>query len=775
MKSLFVLIFALTLILYIPAEFSNITDVNAQPRSDLEIAWYSDISTCYSALKNHDIDIMGYELTYGQFEDAQTDQYIQLASYDENGIFQFDINNNYSIPSFPNIKSPTSEIKVRQAIARLINKTYIIEEILPESSGNIIDVPISNSLNGWWNTSVTGDNYPYPYSPDMAAALLASLGFNDTDGNGYLNYPENWPGIENLPSTDTTSMPLKIYIRQDYVDRNETGYYLVSQLEGVKGYPADSVLARANWPSGFIGGDFATQVMQIVATPPEVIRDRNYHIYTGGWMVSRFPASYMYYMFSEIFWYPYGSNYVGAIYPDLDKELREAYFAQNVSSAIFHCKNAQSLLVKKYCVCIWLWNYRIFNAYRKEIVGVVNQQLLGLDNQYTYLNAYRADNSSAPIRLGLSSVPKKLNPLYSAWHVEWQMLDKVYTYLMSVSPYSLEVDQPWIAQDWEVGTWFDPREGINKTKVIFWLRKNVGCAEPQTGNLVDYFTADDFEFSLWYIYAYEDAWIWNTVMDVNHIKIINDYQVEVYFDSNSLWQMYDVNSMPLLGPKSLLIDKLCEKTSTTFTGANLTKSLGCFEYQFTPDDVVSVINVTVNGIPLNENEDFYIRAGYDVQQHNVFVNLTTFSPADNITIYYYRAIPNGADGFYLGGNLGLDWTDTMYSYGLYYPTLINPTSGGKATLEKNPWFFLETPLLGEVDWRWYWEGTTKPRNGYFKIDIYDVVKATVAYDTYGTGPYDPRYFPGADLDASDFGHIGIYDLVTITGKYDQIFGTPPDI
>ena len=775
MKKLVVFILAFLLAFSMFVTISNFVDVKGQPRSDLEIKWFSDVNICYSALKNHDVDIIGYELSYQQFEDAQTDPDVQLASYDKNDIFEFDINNNYSIPDYPNVRSPTNEVKVRQAIAHLINKSYIVQNILPNFWGNIIDAPISNALRGWWNTSVTGSNYPYPYDPDEAAALLASLGFNDTDGNGYLNYPDDWPGIGNLPNTDTTSMPLKIYIRQDLEDRKELGNYLVSQLEGVKEDPADSALAKANWPSGFKGGDFATYIMQITVQPPEVVRDRNYHIYTGGWMLNRFPASYMYYMFHSQFWYPYGYNYVGAQYPDLDEELEKAYYAQNLSSAIFHCKNAQYLLVEKYCVSIWLWNYRGFNAYRKELAGVVSQQAWGVDNDYTYLNAYRADESDSPIRLGIglpgTSSPEQLNPLYSAWLDEWQVLDKVYTYLMSVNPYSLEIDQPWVAQDWELGTWFDPREGINKTKVTFWLRKNVGCAEPQTGNLVDNFTADDFEFSTWYTYAFNDSWSWYNVEDVNHIKILNDYQFEVYFDADNLWQIYAIAGMPLLGPRNLLINKLCEEANATFTGTDLAQvAPGYFEYQFTTDNVVSIINATVNGTPIKENEDFYIRAGYDTQQHNVFVNLTSFAPTDTITIHYYRAIPNGAGGFYLGENLGLTWTDTMYSYGLYYPVSINPTAGGQATLKKNPWFFLKTPLLGEIDWRWHWQGTTKPRSGYYVIDIFDVVLVAGAYGSRGNGPYDPMYFPGADIDSNDLCNIDIYDLVTTTARYGKTFG-----
>jgi ABC-type transport system substrate-binding protein len=773
MKRLVFLVLAFALISSAFVETMNIKQVAAQPRRDLEITWYSDASSCYSALKNQEVDIDGYALTHEQFEDAQADPAIQLASYDENGIFEFDINNNYSIISYPNVRSPTSVLEVRQAIAQLINKSYIVEEVLPKFWSNIIDVPISNVLSGWWNTSVTGSNYPYPYNPDSAAALLASLGFNDTDGNGYLNYPTDWPGIQNLHDTDTTRMPLKIYAILDSPDRLASANYLVHQLEG-------GPLAKADWPSNFTGGDFAVEFMAPHVVDEEVMLDRNYHIFTGAWRLSQTPSADMYYLFHSIFWYPYGSNYVtGAQYPDLDEELEKTYHAEDISTAMFHCKNAQGLLVDKYCVCIWLWNYVEFNAYRKGLAGAVSQQGWGLDNQYTYLTSYRSDDPAAPTRLGVTypsgrtPVPAQLNVLYSMWVAEWQMLDKVYPVLMSETPYALE-DQPWVAQDWEVGTWYDPRDGMNKTKVTFWLRTDVGCAEPQTGNLVDFFSADDFEFTVWYTYAFTDAWTRYSVSEVNHIKIVNDHQVEVYFDSHDLRLLYGFGKgTPLLGPQDVLIGKLCEEASATFTGADLLEvAPGYFEYQFTLDRIVKVINATVDGDPIRENEDFYVRGGYDVITHNIFVNLTSLAPTDSVTINYYRAIPNGADGFYLGGNLGYDWNDTMYSYGPYYPTSID-VANSNAALKRNPHFFLETPLLGEIDWRWYWEGTTKPRSGHYAISIFDIVKSAVAYDTRGDGGYNPRYLPAADIDPNDPCHIGIYDIVTATGGYGKNFGAPP--
>jgi hypothetical protein len=302
------------------------------------------------------------------------------------------------------------------------------------------------------------------------------------------------------------------------------------------------------------------------------------------------------------------------------------------------------------------------------------------------------------------------------------------------------------------------------------LRKNIGCASPITGAYAGRFNATDYIFTCWYNYAYDDDWQWSNFMDINHIEKLNDYSVKVCFDDISMWFVY-APIYPLLGPTDILSPLLCSSGSASFTGADLAESPpGYKEYGFTSDKVVLVQSATVNGGAMTEGVDFYIRGGYDTFEHNVFVPLRSFAADDAIVINYYYATPGGANGNYLGGNLGYDWTDTMYAYGYMYPISISTTS---ARLNKNPYFFMDTPLLGEVDWRWYWEGTTKPRNGYYRIGILDVVKCTGAYCSRGDGLYNPVYFPGADIDSNDLCHIGILDLVTITGKYAKRFGSPP--
>lgn len=97
-------------------------------------------------------------------------------------------------------------------------------------------------------------------------------------------------------------------------------------------------------------------------------------------------------------------------------------------------------------------------------------------------------------------------------------------------------------------------------------------------------------------------------------------------------------------------------------------------------------------------------------------------------------------------------------------------------MNANTDFFLETPTLGEIDWRWTSTPGT-PKGGYFKIDILDAVKVTGAYGSKGIGGDGngptPTWFPGADLASSNVGTTDILDLLQVTSHYSQTFGTPP--
>jgi hypothetical protein len=792
-KTAFAVSFALLLLLASMLALAPSTLAQQRgPRADLDIYWYLDPDSAWAALKAGDIDMMQWALSEEQLREAESDPNICVASYTENGMMEYDFNNNATIADYPTSTNPMSITEVRKALAYLIDPDYIISAIL-HYFGSRIDAPVCYpQIEGWvydpasgksvvtydWNRNgridPEEDNYPYKYDPNATATILAQLGFSDTDGNHYLNYPNDPSVWGDAAGKDTTEMPLKICIRNED-ERLDAGRYLYRQLEGDPAVAGDSILAsQPAWAKlGKVGGDFDTTdetwVQPRKVLGPIVFRDRNYHIYTGGWSFGRYPT-YLFFLFHSMFWYPYGPNYVSDhAHPDLDPILEDIWYAPDIPSAQAAAKEYTREHVLR-VINRPLWSYTSYYAWRKTLAGVVNMKGYGTINDYTFLNAYRADNPGAPVRFGVVNTWDKLNILYSQWVFEYAFLDRVYTTLIAVNPYDLTVDTPWVAQDWDVGTWTDPRDGHEKTVVTYWLRPDAGCAAPVNGNFTGFFNSKDLEFTIWYNYAYDDSWQWGSFMDVHHTEIVDCRTIKVYFDDLSYWFQYSP-TYPLLGPAEILSEMLCTVETATFAGTDLVEvSPGYFEYQFTTDQVAGVINATRNGNPIHEGVDFYIRAGYDVYSHNVFVNLTSFAPTDIITITYYKPIPGGADGTFLGGNAGYDWTDTMFAYGTYYPVAISSTG---AALNRNPYFFLETPILGEIDWRWNWVAGPKPRKGYFKIDILDVVKCTGSYCHSGTGSFDPIYMPGADIDKNDLGHVGILDLVTITGVYAKTFGMVP--
>jgi hypothetical protein len=148
----------------------------------------------------------------------------------------------------------------------------------------------------------------------------------------------------------------------------------------------------------------------------------------------------------------------------------------------------------------------------------------------------------------------------------------------------------------------------------------------------------------------------------------------------------------------------------------------------------------------NGDADIYIYAG---------VTITGTVHVD------YRSVGDATG--YTPGNLA--WETALEGAGAWYATSHTSGVGGSLSLKKNPFYYMETPLLGEIDW-------VRKSTGGFKIDIYDVVLAAGAYGSQGTGVPDPHWLPGADV-APPGGVIDIYDIVTITGKYGREFDLPP--
>ncbi len=974
----------------------------------LEVFFYETPDLAYGALKACAVDFIQWGLTAEQVRDACEDPNLQLASYAENGMFEFDVNSNYTIMDEPGKESPTHTLSMRRAIAHMISKPWILSECL-KGQGDRIDQPIAAPQTAWCNESTIGDNYWYAFDMEKARILLFGdlvpvceqkiyaastyINFEEpsvihvkegvvvrcdieepipisvqypiekgvtihclTDANIHLKegkarygfkirddwykaerYGEEIPVCEQIPYPSctyiTTATPSKIHVKEGLVMvtntmktvpvceqmfynvstvihfeedsvihlkegeamRCDTGEWIpicepvpiekctciivmmpsvihlmegkatygfpltpsipynlptgatlhvcctgaVIHVEYGRAYTVNRYLAKHKFegclfPKGpdcqrymdrncngrkdecedlvmklvvrtedwrlCCGRYLATQLeaCQITVnkvegtsdvTGPIVMTDMNYHVYTGGWGLGRYPT-YLYSLYHSKYCYPDGPNYITGFdengnpnYPDVDAAVEGLYFGKNIDDAMDSCKTF-CFLHAQYCINVPLWSVYGYMTYKKNLVGICNMDGYGLENEYTFLNAYKVDDPSTPedesqepIRFATVNAPKQLNILYSKWYYDYSVLDRIYEGLRSVQPFALGIDQPWIAQDWEESVWTDPQDGKNKTKATWWLRKDVRWKAPETCEFVTNFTAHDMEFTIWYNYAFDDSWQFSGFEDVHHTKIVNDHCIEIYSQAEA-WTMLGSPTYPILGPKEILMPLLCEEKCVTYdVDQNYTE---CEKFMITDDQIVQVINCTKDiGTPdereLIECDDFQICADYATYCHNLYHTKINLTEGQTITLCYWTP-KLAAGGNYLAG---LDWTQTMYSIGPYCPTQIVKGVGGWAKLKCNDCFFLETPPLGEIDWRWIWEPGPKPRSGYYKIDIYDVVKATAAYCHRGDscpepGVVDPKWNPSADLDATDLCHVGIYDVVTITGKYGRRFGSPPD-
>lgn len=763
----------LILVLSMLANIPSVSSVQGPRTEDLIIRFYSDIQSTYSALKADEIDLVAYtgwsvglplhdgkQFTADLFADAIFDPNIVLAPLPGNDIVGFDFNSNCTIETYPGIRSPMTYKSFRQALAFLVDKDWIVDEAKGGFASKI-DVPIPYPQSGWWNSNVTGVNYPYAYNPFTAASYLDADGFAqgatpnpdyDPAFPGSAMYIRIYPPGHSKAGQDLD--PLVFYVRTDDLARLQAGRHLIRYMRKY-GIPVNPVEATK----------------QALYDP--VMGMRDFHIYTSGWVVKKWPI-YLYKLYHRDFWYPYGANYVtglnctgGSNYPELDNELRQLWLSPAYAGSVIPCNNAQQIMIDE-CISVWLYNSLSYVPYTTKLLGIVNMDGYGPINKYTFMNAYKTDGTA--IRVGLVNPPISLNVMYSDWIYDWIGLDRIYSHLMNEAPYDLSVDQPWLAQDWYIDTWVDPQDGETKTRVTYWLRENVSWVQPVTGDWDGWVTAHDVEFSIWYNYAYNDAWHWNDVADVHHTRIVDDLCIEVYFNVSTYWGVYWIGEQLPLIPKHLWLTNFCEERDATVI---LDRDYApCEKFMFTEDAVVQTVEVWLDGTPLTESVDYNIVAKNG--RHNWFHWLIPAYNGQNLTVRYWTPFmdPHG----YTPGNYPLE--TILEGCGMYYVTSHTPWVGGSLTLKRNPYFWLETPVLGDIDFVWSWLGYDEsrridpnraPRHGCYEVTTFDVVLVSGASGSQGTGVPDPNWFPGADL-AMPGGEINVYDMATVTGQMGERWG-----
>jgi len=482
--------------------------------------------------------------------------------------------------------------------------------------------------------------------------------------------------------------------------------------------------------------------------------DFNYHLYTGGWSVGRFPGTSLFGLYHSDFYFPYGQNYVVGIkqhvpkYPLLDTYLYNANYALTYSQAITNCRNAAGLMTIL-CVNVPLWSTVGFWCHSTKLLGVANVEGTGPTNGWTLLNAYKTDGSA--ITWDQISPPNTLNEVYSNWVYDYNTLDRMNLYGGNdVPPYNLAADQPGYVRDWTVGTWDD--HGQTHTKVTMTLRSGDYFAKPVTGNQGENVNASCYFFNAWYDMQVGNGWFSSAFIDLDHVVITGTYSFEIYFNTASYFNLYycqgPFRPMDTWAAHTELVTKQTESfvegTSATTPGyITLTKNPIWIEY------------VKDNGAKLTPFTDYNIDA--DTKGQPGKLNIFAAIPNGHTIEVKYWAIgdPRG----YTPGNLS--WATALEGAGEYYMTDFSQFD--YAVMKKNPFYYCETPLLGDIDF--------VKTGGVYKVDIFDLVLAAGAFGSQGTGVPSSNWFPGGDL-APPGGVVDIYDEVTVTGHYGETYDPP---
>lgn len=124
-----------------------------------------------TALETGDLDLIHSPLSPQDVERLKSTEGVAVSEQTALG---------YTYLNFNTADPILSDANVRRAIAQLVDKAIISEEIYQG-----MDKPGRSPLvpNTWWYSEVTD----HPFNPDGAADLLATAGWQDTDGDGVLD------------------------------------------------------------------------------------------------------------------------------------------------------------------------------------------------------------------------------------------------------------------------------------------------------------------------------------------------------------------------------------------------------------------------------------------------------------------------------------------------------------------------------------------------------------------------------------------------------------
>lgn len=786
------------------------------PRVDkILIRKYASFDAEMQGLQNGEIDITDWSLTKTWVNTLSADPNVRiLKNGGEAGYYTINFNNNnntylgnpenpdYPNPAYPN---PTSMPSIRQAIAYMIDRTALCSD-LGAGLYDPIYTPIPSYMTYWIHPDIRPggslESLTYPFDPTYAAsaALLDSGGFPvGPDGWRY------WDMDEDNVKDPGEDLNLKIYSRSDTL-RKGAADMLCAGLDALH-----------------------VHYIRYISWPWHVTQDKNYNIYTGGWILIGADADYLYDLYHWNNYYHLGEcpNF-GAISkydPYMQEQLENIKFAANVTGALKACRDFQERFAEV-AAEIPLASASAPKAYNKWYTGgndgaaigdeedkyrgqmwtqVVNERSQGENSRYTTFNAYPEGHyfgdGSMIMRYGWkdNSMPQVLNPMYSSWYWDNEVVYRVYDTLAGRDPMTYgPIDVPLLAENWTYGTWIDPRNGLRNSKVTIGIRPDVVWSDGEP------FTVDDVLYNLVQLpkelraKGVPDVWWQSTLNGIVGACRLDEYTVEILFDADNFWAVNWIASIVMV-PKHVWQPFIATHTVSEIGGDLSTRpevliGTGPFIYESNTENTLTLARNPLYYQTLDKSSSCYtspISQGITVTALTPSTQLTPFKikvdsfnlghvhiavPITNLDTHLengaYKKIelvyPNGT-GQVLAEELnkvlmpGEVYTETFDLHdipkGLY-------TIRVTVTITSGPLFNWVTANLPQPLWphflgpknvlKHFWITVPADANEDSKVDIFDIALIAVSF---GSRIGDPKYDPIADLNHD--GLTDIFDIVVV--------------
>jgi len=560
------------------------------PRCDrLLIQMYAGLDAECTALQGGYIDIIDWPLTKAwvdQFNMPPYNESIKLVDYgcdlDE---IVLEMNNNpnpflgnppdptYPNPVYPN---PCSISSFRHALAHLINRTHFI--IVEGGLAIPMYTEVPPCLGVWQHPEICPggllDELTHPFNMTEAARLLTEDDFLYIPAEYPWRFWDGKPGSGQPKDGHYQAgeeFELKFIIREDDKKKRDIGVWIYMQLQ------SDPIKIRVN-------AIFAGRLQCIMM----VMENKDFHLFTGDRNLRKDP-DYLYEMkHSQMYWHPgICPNYIFFNDTEYDYWAERLKFANTSAEALeaaYRCQEIYATPCKigsipiecragikamRRCYSGGTRGIPVSpddgeNQYRcQSWKGFVNGYWAkcscggakGINSWWTFLNAYpeghlMGDCQHMTIRYGFSTMGLwSLNPIYAHDYWEWEVLNKIYDTLLKEDPYTLE-DIPWIAKNWEIGTWIDPTTGEEKTKVRLTLRTDVTWQDGTP------FSAADVKFTIEELpkmlaeRGLPPPWWHQKVKFVKSCDIRDPCNIEVLFNVKSIWALHWIGELKIL-PKHI--------------------------------------------------------------------------------------------------------------------------------------------------------------------------------------------------------------------------------